>query len=145
MTTGKKNQRTKEQRRKLHKDAALQPSSDTKKSKSNKGKKHKQADELFLSETTQCHALAISTTYRDDSLHIAKRSNTYSNSHCSYFFILSHDSTKLLYLKARYRAVFLGIKAHAGKCNAFAAAYIFRNRVFNAKGHFCFIAAIIYM
>lgn len=90
---------------------------------------------------------AISTTYRDDSLHVAKRSNTHSNSHCSYFFILSHDSTKLLYLKASYKAVFLGIKAHVGKGNvsmAFAAAYlsIFKNTVFHAKGYFCFLAVI---
>lgn len=66
------------------------------------------------------------------------------------FFVLSHDSTKLLHLKARYRVVFLGIKAHAGKCNtsmalAIASLNIFRNTVFHAEGHFCFTAAIIYM
>lgn len=69
------------------------------------------------------------------------------NSHCSYFFILSPDSTKLLHLKARFRVVFLGIKAYAGKCSAsmaFAAAYlsIFRNMVFHCKRHLCFTAAI---
>lgn len=81
-------------------------------------KVHKQADQLFLSGITKCHALAISTIYTDDSLHIAKRRNTHFNSHCSYFLILSHDSTELLHLKARYRAVFLGIMVHTGKCNA---------------------------
>lgn len=137
--------------RKLHKDVALQPSSDrgkTNQPESNWGKKgHKQVDQLFLSELTQCHALANPTTYADDSLDIAKLSNTHSNSHCSHFHLSTWQYKPSILSSKIQSSIFSyqGICRHLKSCHGIYCCLPKHLMVFHAKGHFCFIAAVISM
>lgn len=146
----KKIRAARKQRRKLQNDVALQHSSDTKKSKSDSGRKSlsKLMNIFKWNNTTPCFG-HLSPTQRWQPSDCQEEQYTLQLPLLLFFHFITWQY-KTSVFKRGTEQYFLGIKAHAGKCNASMAFVdanlsIFKNTVFHAKGRFCFTAAVICM